>query len=575
MEDRDQDRPRRHSDTMRIDIRPEEIAAERKRKKIVVHRRKMGQRGRSVERDETADALGGPAFQKLLHNIYDAVVITDIDGHDLSANERAKVFFRCDDKYLRQRSMLDLISGADEDLIPTILKNLDQDRFTLIQADCIRADGSTFPSEISANRIDLGERECITFFIRDITRRKAREEQLRTGYFAIQNSGDGIMITDPELNLTYSNPTLKTMLGCARTEDLKGTRTYDFFVGDGIRTALQYLEENPYWDGELEIKGGEGERVFAHVSIVKNISTENMLTGYIFSLMDVTSEHEANRKLEIYAEELRRKNEEMSKDLSMARDIQRALLPREYPQFSIPGAGAGAHLEYGHIYIPSGEIGGDFFDVIPLDEHRLGLFIADVSGHGMRAALITATLRGMVEELASSYRQPAKFMHQINNAYTSIFRISHDFSFVTATYAVLDTRTGQLDFSIAGHPEPILLKAGKGARRVALDHQESTPAIGLWGAEEIDFSSFCLQMDPGDMLLLYTDGILEELNAQNEEYGAERLEQYIGDHCDEPIDNILDGAVADLRLHTGRRDFNDDVCMLAVAITHSSAASGR
>jgi PAS domain S-box-containing protein len=562
----DRNPARRHSDTMRIDIRPEDIGEieSSRRKKIVVQRRRPGSKpGSEQEPEEMSCALGGTAFQKLLHNIYDAVVITDIEGYILSANERATVFFDLPEKELCQRAMAGLISGADENLIPTILRNLAEDRFTLVQADCIRGDGDTFPAEISANRIELAEHDCITFFIRDVTRRKAQEEQLRTGYYAIQNSGSGIMITDPECHVTYANPAMCKLLGCEGSEPLKNSSVCEMFVGDGILAAMQYLEENPYWSGELEIEGLSGRRCFVYVSIVKNISTENLLTGFIFSFMDVTAEREANLKLEAYAAELRRKNQEMKKDLAMARDIQRALLPRHYPQYR--GADGAAIMDFGHIYVPSGEIGGDFFDVIPLSEDRLGLFIADVSGHGMRAALITATLRGMVEELATASAEPQDFMRALNQAYTSIFHISRDFSFVTAIYAVLDTRAGAVEFSLAGHPEPIVIRSSRQVERVAVGRKRSSPAIGLLGDSDVDFANFCAQLHSGDALVLYTDGIFEELGADGEEYGLERFENCLARHADKPLDDILDGVVSDVRSLCGRDEFMDDVCMLAVA----------
>ena len=563
------------ADTMRIDIRPEDVQKEKGKKKIYIQRnRKEPDDNRpEIEGDETGKKckrLGGPAFQKLLHNIYDAVLVADMDGVILNANERASIFFRCDVGYLCAYNVANLISGADSTLIPTILKNLEQDRFTLIQASCIRKDGSTFPTEISANRIDLSGQQCISFFIRDITLRKSQEEQLRTGYYAIQNSGGGIAITGKDFKLTYSNPAMQRLLGAESAEDLKGANLADFCVDKKCDEALEKLQDSSSWNGELEIAGLNDERSYVHVNIVKNINTENILTGYIFSFMDVSRERQAKLKLEAYAAELSHKNEEMKKDLEMARDIQRALLPRKYPKYSAKEGGPPL-LDFSHIYIPSGTIGGDFFDVIDLSDSHVGLFMADVSGHGMRAALITATLRGIVEEMALDSDSPSEFMRKINYAYTSIFEITDDFSFVTAIYAVLDVHTGNVKLSFAGHPGPIVIRSTGKARQIDFQTEGNSPAIGLLGSRDVDFQDYELRLDSGDTIFLYTDGIFEEESQAREEYGQCRLVERLSNCGAKPLDDILDGIVSDVRRVTDKKEFVDDVCMLAVAYDRERA----
>lgn len=575
--DSNSSRTNKHADTMRIDIKPEEVGEERQKKKIVVHRRKQPHLVRSKEADEESTAsdsvVGGTEFRKLLQNIYDAVLVTDIEGIVMGANDRASIFFRSDEDFLRGRHISQLISGADTSIIDTILQNLEEDRFTLIQAECIRKDGTMFPSEISANRIELSNQECISFFVRDITRRRAREEQLRTGYFAIQNSGSGIAITDLSYRANYLNPAMKKILGYVDGEDFRGIDLKSFFVGDGIEHALNELEQNFSWSGELEISPKDGRQAYVHVSIVKNINSEDVLTGYIFSFMDVSNERHAQQKLEAYAARLRHNNEEMRKDLEMARDVQRTLLPRRYPSFADDDKSRPL-LDFAHIYIPCGTIGGDFFDVIKLSENKAGIFMADVSGHGMRAALITATVRGIIEEIAIDADHPRDFMSKLNSAYNAIFRITEDFGFVTAVYGVLDTKSGEMEMSIAGHPAPILLKSGHQTAELIASEKLNTPAIGLIGKTKHDFRDFRVNMSSGDILLFYTDGIFEESDEKRVEYGVDRLRQAFSRNSDKPLDDVLDAIVSDVRTVTNKREFLDDVCMLALAFDRERIRAG-
>ena len=204
---------REHARTMRIELTPEvekQIQAElkthtvkRARPKAIVLKK----------RETHIEQVGGPAFQELLQNIYDAALITRLDGRIVNANERALSFFQCTRESLCSQSIPDIVSGAGEDLVDTILQNLENDRFTLIQAYCLRQDGSNFPAEISANRLHLGETDYLSFFIRDVTLRKAHENQLLTGYSAIQNSGSGIALATLEGTVTYANPALQRLMG--------------------------------------------------------------------------------------------------------------------------------------------------------------------------------------------------------------------------------------------------------------------------------------------------------------------------------------------------------------------------
>ena len=510
--------------------------------------------------------IGSPDFQEILQNVYDATLITDLNGRIVSVNPRAVQFFRGDRLDLRSQNIIDLISGADPNLVPVIRKNLENDRYTLIQAYCLRSDETIFPAEISANRLHLSGQDYLSFFIRDISWRKEAEERLRTGYTAIQNSGGGIVIADLAGQISFCNPSMSRLLGVEDEGAMHGRGLREFFLDAAqVDEILQSLAEGRAWSGEIEMQRADQTTVCAQGSVAPNLNADDELTGMVLSVLDITGLKQAQTQLEQFAEELQQKNDLLESDQNMAREIQQAFLPRKYPAFPSGSAPEESALRFGHLYFPSGAVGGDFFDLLALSEHHLGIFISDVAGHGMRAALVVATIRGLIEELVSSARDPGVFLTQMNRAYNGIFSQTEQLTFTTAFYMVLDLRTGEMRYTTAGHPLPYLLC--RRDNRVAMlpsDGGAKGPALGLF--EEASYHTGSAVMAPSDLIFLYTDGLSEVEGPDRELYEDRRLAKTLEANLSTPPDALLPELVADARRYAGREDFEDDVCLLAVEI---------
>src|SRR5581483_8284441 len=181
-----------------------------------------------------------------------------------------------------------------------------------------------------------------------------------------------------------------------------------------------------------------------------------------------------------YAEELRSKNAQLEADFNMAREIQQIFLPHQYPTIPRGAAVHNSALTFAHRYLPAAAVGGDFFDILTVDENRAGIFICDVMGHGMRAALVTAIMRGLVEELVPVASDPARFLSEINRSLHAILRRTQEPLMATAFYLVVDPVRGELRFSSAGHPSPLRLRRDEGRveRLKCLDPRHG-PALGL------------------------------------------------------------------------------------------------
>ncbi|NCD22742.1 MAG: PAS domain S-box protein [Spartobacteria bacterium] len=507
---------------------------------------------------------GGEEFQTLFQSIYDAVFITDPQGAIVSANVRAEQFFASTRAELCKRNVLDVLCGADRSLLDTILGSLENNRFVLIQALCRRADETLFPGEISVSRLPLGGKVHLSFFVRDITVRKEQEERLKTGYNALQNSGSGIAVADVEFALAgYVNPSMLALLGLETVDEAYACNFRQFLKDEGLAgDMVEAVKAGDTWTGELEMQRKDGTAFFAQASLEPNLNPDGAMTGIVISLLDVTPQRHAQQQLELTAAQLRQKNQEMEADLRLARDLQYAFLPSSYPAVAPSVPGKTGRLDFAHVYHPSGLVGGDFFDILPVSKSQVLVFVADVMGHGARAALVVATLRGLLEQLAKETQAPGEFMTRLNAAYSKIFSTAGDLMFATACCAFFDLDQGKVLHANAGHPLPVIVDPGGAARIAQIADRGLGPALGLFADAQFGHDEFALA--PGMRLLFYTDGLTEARNDAQDEFDVDGMMASLQAHRAEPLPDLLEALVRDVKEFTGTAVFEDDVCLLAV-----------
>jgi phosphoserine phosphatase RsbU/P len=514
-----------------------------------------------------ARRLGGEDFQVLLQSIYDAVFITDPQGVISGANVRAEQFFLSTRAELCKKNVLDWLCGADRSLLDTILASLEGNRFVLIQALCRRTDETMFPAEISVSRLALGGKTHLSFFIRDITLRKESEERLKTGYNALQNSGSGIAVADVEGGLAgYVNPSMLELLGLESDEEAYEYMFRQFLLDEALAAdMIEASQAGETWTGELEMKRNDGTPFFAQASMAPNLNPDGAMTGIVISLVDVTPQRQAQQQLESYATQLRQKNTEMEADLRMARDLQYAFLPSSYPTVVSDKPGPASRLEFAHVYHPSGLVGGDFFDILPVSENKVLIFIADVMGHGARAALVVATLRGLLEQIAKETHEPGEFMTRLNAAYSKIFSSANELMFATACCVSFDLATGKIQHANAGHPLPMVIGPDDKVSVAQVPKKALGPALGLFG--DAVYQHITADLLPAKRVLFYTDGLTEARNNQQVEFEEDGLIKALQTHVDKPLPALLDAVVREAVEFTGTPVFEDDVCILGVGYT--------
>ncbi len=273
---------------MRIDLIPDTPQESKDAKKKIIISSPTHKHVRIRTRKVEKSALDSP-FRSLLQSIYDIAIITTTTGDIVDINVRAveKLSYEAED--LCALSILNIVTGSDDTLLANLLENLENDRFTIIQASCVRGDGSVFPAEISVNKIDLGEVH-LCFLLRDITVRVQREEMLRTTYSAIQNAGNGIAVSNLDGTLEYVNPALAEMWQVADAEELLGVDARDLFEDSAeVGEAIEMINNGEQaLMAELAAARADGTSLEIQMSMAVNRNNDGEAVGIIFSFVDMS-----------------------------------------------------------------------------------------------------------------------------------------------------------------------------------------------------------------------------------------------------------------------------------------------
>ena len=273
---------------------------------------------------------------------------------------------------------------------------------------------------------------------------------------------------------------------------------------------------------------------------------------------------EKNRQLQKAYDELKAaqaqiiEKERLERELQVAAGIQTSILPRTLPK--IAGFEFGAHMD------PARVVGGDFYDVFPLDDDRIGVLIGDVADKGVPSALFMARTHALITSEALRGGAPGAVLRHVNLYLT---RLEQTDLFVTVIYGILDRRTGELAFARAGHELPLLVNAS--GTVTELPHDRGMP-IGVF--PEFDLDEQSVRLVPGDTLLLYTDGLNDCRGPQGESFGRERLHKAFRDMAGKEAQATCDTLVKTLMAYCGGADQDDDVTLVSIHAVGSEDGGG-
>ncbi len=262
-------------------------------------------------------------------------------------------------------------------------------------------------------------------------------------------------------------------------------------------------------------------------------------------------------------EELRAKNQVMEDNLRMAREIQLTMLPQQYPVFPKDVAPEQSAFRFTHRYQSAETVSGDFFAVSALSDEEASALICDVTGHGIRAALVTAMIRALAEELKPIAHDPGLFLRKLNSDLFNILKTTGSPMLTTAFYFVANWQTGVLRFANAGHPKPLLVRRPDNSITPLTNASgHSQPALGLF--EDPPYQTTETKIAPGDLIMLFTDGLYEVQGANEELYSQERLMMDVKNLLAKPIGQFFDELLETVRNFSVSHEFEDDVCLVGM-----------
>jgi sigma-B regulation protein RsbU (phosphoserine phosphatase) len=237
----------------------------------------------------------------------------------------------------------------------------------------------------------------------------------------------------------------------------------------------------------------------------------------------------------------------LQEEMRLAGDIQMNLLPANSPQI--------AGYDIAGRTIPAKEVGGDYFDYIQLNDHYLAFCLGDVSGKGMPAALLMANLQATLRGQAAMEVSCKICMERSNKL---LFHGTDSTKFATLFYGILNAERHELCYSNAGHDFPLLFAAGKAPSRL------KTGGVVLGFVSDFTYTEARMTLNHGEVLVLYSDGITEAMNEQEQEFGEQRLAKTVQQHIAEPAEAIINHILVQVREHSGKVPQMDDMTLLIV-----------
>lgn len=340
----------------------------------------------------------------------------------------------------------------------------------------------------------------------------------------------------------------------------------DAELAEQIRASLiekrtnmkEWLEKTDATEKQLQLGPADKQAVQAHLEVIDR-SLEKADTGELGICIVCHTEIEAGLLEMDYTAAVclgdlsSEERAGLERELELAQAVQRSLLPQELPE--IPS------LEIAAFSRPAQMVGGDYFDFFQFRDGMQGLAIADVAGHGISASLHMASIQTLLRTLIPSSDSPQEVVEHVHRLLVHNIRFDN---FVTLFLASYNPATQTLIYCNAGQNPPLLLRQDKDQGDSACWLWPTGPAVGL--VEQPPMNQASISLLPGDVLVLYTDGVTEAMNPVNDMFGPERLESAVRRWSGRPVKEIIQGIRQELTEYTGKEAQVDDITILVCRI---------
>jgi len=415
---------------------------------------------------------------------------------------------------------------------------------------------------ISFEGRQIGIRGVITDYEAMRAAQEALGESERRHRLIAQNVSDVIWTMDiPSLRMSYASPSVIRVLGQTVEENMN-TPLEERISRASLSRALETLMDELAHDAdrdpdrsrvvELEERHGDGRWIHTEARITFLRDAAGKPVELLGLTRDITAHKLLEEELRESLDEVRAKNEVIEKDLVAAQLIQRALLPDSVP--------ANARLKIDYRYHPMAQVGGDFFNFIEFEEGGTGVFLGDVAGHGVPAALFLSLVKSTTNRLFRKYAfEPGAFMQALNEELVG----SMQSYFITAIYALFRFDGGGTTLTLAngGHPHPLVYRHA--AKTLELLNARGT-LVGAF--EGMNYDACSVNLEPGDRIYLYTDGFPEAMNARREIIGFDRLVDITRRAYRHELKGTLDAIIDEVETFRGSAPLADDLVVIAIEV---------
>ena len=365
----------------------------------------------------------------------------------------------------------------------------------------------------------------------------------------IETANEAILVANQDMEILLWNPAAGRLFGYS--SDVSRSRSILDIIPEAHKAPHEAAFAEAAQSGNLQYPGTTHELSALafdgrEVPVELSLGTWDIAGKRYFSALirDITERKEMEHQIE-------QANERMLEELNFARDIQMGMLPLLFPAFpNRPELHLDALLE------PAREVGGDFYDFYFLDENRLCLVVADVSGKGAPAALYMAVSKTLIKSRAAHDFDPSSILTRVNGELAENNTTS---TFVTIFLAVLDVSNGELAYCNAGHNPPYIKRISDRLEQLEELHG---PILGV--LPDLTYTMSDTVLAPGDMLVMFTDGVTESMNERDEEYTDQRLADLLSNSSAQIPNELTLEILDDVRGHQGNAEQSDDITLLAL-----------
>jgi sigma-B regulation protein RsbU (phosphoserine phosphatase) len=521
-------------------------------------------------------------YYGLFDHLVEGIFRTTPDGHYLLANVALARIYGYRSPIELMASITDIgrnlyvQPGRREEFIRLMQE---QGTITNFVSEIYRKDGSTIWISENCQAVRDARDKLIYYegTVEDITHSRQTELNLRNSesiyHSLVETMPQNVFRKDLQGRFTFANQQYCKHYNC-KLEDILGKTDFDFFPKD---LAEQYTKDDQrvMETGQTYEITEEHHPLGQEKSITQVVKTplynaDGKVIGLQGIFWDVTAQklaeekiRRANTELARSREELRGKNQLMQENLRMAHEIQLTMLPQQYPVFPRNAPPEKSAFQFAHRYHPAETVSGDFFNISQLSDYEVGVFICDVTGHGVSAALVTAMIRALAEELKPLAHDPGMFMRKLNSDLINILKTTGTPMLTTGFYLVANCLTGVMRFANAGHPKPLLIRrSADSIEPLANASGRSQPALGLFDDPPYQTSETTLA--PGDFVMLFTDGLYEVQGPNEELYSQQRLLVDVKSLLQKPGAQLFEDLLAAVRAFSTSHEFEDDVCLVGM-----------